>query len=108
MKRQILVIALLASLAGCASSGTEIDVSQVQSIQVGQTTKSDMVQMFGVPLSQSYNENGLLTMIWNYVHVGPFGYGTETQNLAAVFNDDGTVAKFNMIDSSAPAARLGD
>lgn len=100
-------LAMVLGLSGCASSGTKIDQDVVAQIQPGQTTKQELITNLGAPLTQSYDSDGNLTMIWHYVHVGPFGMNSKQQNLAVVFNDDGTVSKYNMIDGANPGARIG-
>lgn len=99
MKLAVSLLFTLVMLAGCASSGTEMQKSDLQSIQVGVTTYSDMESMFGAPVSQAYNGNGLLTASWMHIFVGPFGVGTEQQMLSAVFNEDKTVRQYNVSQS---------
>lgn len=94
-------------IAGCASSGTKIDQSNIEKIEQGVTTKDQMYTMFGSPLSQSYSSEGKLTMIWHYVYVGPFGLGMKQQNLAVVFDDNDVVEKYNMVGSANNGVRFG-
>jgi len=49
-----LIFAASLAIAGCASSGRQIEQASVQKIVPGTTTKQQMVGMFGPPLSQSY------------------------------------------------------
>lgn len=48
-------IFLVVFMAGCATSGHKIDQSQIDKIEIGVTTKNEMMAMFGTPLSQAYN-----------------------------------------------------
>ncbi|MFS2205825.1 hypothetical protein [Variovorax sp. Varisp36] len=59
-----LIFAASLAIAGCASSGRQIEQASVQKIVPGTTTKQQMVGMFGPPLSQSYGTEGKLTMLW--------------------------------------------
>src|SRR5690554_663772 len=98
MRNTIFAVLLAALLSACASSGTKMDASKTDQLAIGQTTQSDMMQMFGSPLAQSYDDEGRLTLTWHYVHVGPFGTNMQQQNLIAVFSEDGTLARYNMLD----------
>lgn len=110
MKKALVLIVLVMSLfnlSGCASSGNKIDHGNVEKIVVGTTTKQQMFEFFGTPLSQAYGSDGKLTMIWHYVYVGPFGTGMKQQNLAVLFDEQERVEKFNLIDSASNGPRLG-
>ena len=94
----IVVLAVSATAVSCASRGKRIDPSDVERIVAGETTKAEMIQTFGNPLSQSFDTNGKLSMIWHYVFVGPFGTGMKQQNLAVLFDQNGVVEKVNLVD----------
>lgn len=96
-----------AAVAGCASSGTKIEQENIQQIIVGKTTKDQMIQLFGSPLSQSFGPEGKLSMLWYYVYVGPFGTGMKQQNLAVLFDQKERVEKYNLIDNIGNGVRLG-
>ncbi len=96
---QIILITLVILIAGCASSGKEMSQANLDKIIVGTTTKNQMIQMFGSPLSQSYGTEGKLSMIWYYVYVGPFGTGMQNQNLAVLFDQNEIVEKYNIVDT---------
>lgn len=94
-------------IAGCASAGHEINSNEIEKIKIGVTTKDEMFAMFGSPISQSYSPEGKLTLIWQYIHVGPFGMGMRQQNLAVLFNQNNIVEKFNLFDNSDNGVRPG-
>jgi outer membrane protein assembly factor BamE (lipoprotein component of BamABCDE complex) len=100
-------IILILVLVGCASSGKQISQSNIEKIIPGVTTKQQMYELFGSPLSQSYGTEGKLTMIWHYVFVGPFGTGMKQQNLAVLFDENEVVEKFNMVNSGNNGVRFG-
>lgn len=102
-----MAVLLALVLTACASSGTKMDASKLDAISIGETTKPEMIQMFGKPLAQSYDSDGHLALTWYYVHVGAFGTNMQQQSLVALFNDDGTLEKYNLIDGASPGARLG-
>ncbi|KPU61278.1 smpA / OmlA family protein [Pseudomonas fluorescens] len=94
-------------MTACASSGTKIDQSQVNQIVTGTTTKNQMIDTFGSPLSQTFNSDGKLVMTWFYVFVGPFGTGMKQQNLTVLFDQSEKVEKFSLTDSQNNGPRLG-
>lgn len=102
MKGVVSILAVLVLLVGCASSGTKMQKSDIERIEPGVTTYSEMEAMFGSPVGQGYNQNGLLTANWMYVFAGPFGVGTEYQTLAVIFNEDKTVRQYNVSKAGRP------
>lgn len=103
----VLIAATSISIVGCASSGTVIEQSKVQQIVIGTTTKGQMYQLFGSPISQSYGAEGKLSMLWHYVYVGPFGSGMKQQSLAVLFDQNEKVEKYNLMDTGGNGVRLG-
>lgn len=115
------LITIIILLAGCANAGnravkglTQADVKQ--SIEVNKTTKEKVRELFGSPMETSYTDGGL--EIWKYEYVDATALTAETigsailtlglagtksegtkYELTMLFNDDGTVKKFNMNDS---------
>ena len=109
MNNTTLIPAVVATvvIAGCASSGVQIDQANIQKIVPGKTTKQEMLAMFGPPLSQAFGTEGKLTMLWHYVHVGPFGTDMKQQNLAVLFDQQEKVERFSMMDNGNAGPRLG-
>lgn len=105
--RALISIALVVLLAGCASSGNKIDQNQISQIHAGETTLDQMTAIFGQPVGQGYNSDGNLSVNWMYVYAGPFGTGMEQQVLSALFDSDGKVIKYNMLNGSPGGVRLG-
>lgn len=106
---QIIFLAgiLAAVTAGCASVGHRIDQAEVDKIVIGTTTKADMLQTFGAPLTQTFNSDGKLVMTWIYTFVGPFGMGMQQQNLAVLFDQNNRVEKYSLTNSDENSPRLG-
>jgi len=102
-----LTVAVSFAAIGCASSGRKMEQANVQQIVVGKTTKEQMFQLFGPPLSQSFGTEGKLTMLWHYVYVGPFGTGMKQQSLAVLFDQQEKVEKYSLMDTSGNGPRLG-
>ena len=97
---KIVVIILCSVLLAACATGRQMSQNQIEQIVAGQTSKSEMIRMFGPPLSQSYSSDGKLMMSWFYTRVGPFGVGMEMQQLAVLFDDAGRVDKFNLVDNA--------
>lgn len=95
---RVLFLAIIMVIAGCASRGTPIEQADVRQIVQGQTTYDQMLELFGNPLSQSFDSDGNLQAIWFYVYVGPFGTGMEQQNLTVLFDKDNKVKRYVMTD----------
>ncbi|MFT7337634.1 MAG: hypothetical protein ACI92B_000956 [Marinobacter maritimus] len=102
MRNAVSIIAFVLLLAGCAASGMKMQQSDIEKIEPGVTTYTDMESMFGAPVGQGYNQNGLLTANWMHIFVGPFGVGTEYQSLAVVFNENKTVRQYNVSNTGRP------
>jgi len=100
VKRTIISILISILLIGCASSGKMMEQSKLDKITIGVTSKDEMVQMFGNPMAQGYNDDGKLSMSWIYIFVGPMGLGMQQQSLVALFNDQNIVEKYNVTDSN--------
>lgn len=94
----IVVIAL--ALAGCATSGTKITQGQLNQVVSGQTTRSDLVRLFGPPTSEVYGSDGTQVMGWGYAHVGFAGIGTEIQGVSMITGPDGTVSGYTRTGSA--------
>ncbi|MCL1961780.1 MAG: outer membrane protein assembly factor BamE [Desulfovibrionaceae bacterium] len=101
------IVAAAVTVAGCASSGRQIEQANIQKIVPGATTKDQMLAMFGPPLSQSYGTEGKLVMNWHYAYVGPFGSGMKQQILTVLFDQQEKVERFNMTDNDNAGPRLG-
>ncbi|MDD5772112.1 MAG: outer membrane protein assembly factor BamE [bacterium] len=98
MRKGIIRIFLVMSLFlvffpfGCATVGRDFAVSEVNKIQTGKTTLSEVRSMFGSPWRVGI-ENG--KKIWTYgkYHYRLFGE-TSTKDLVIVFDDKGTVESY--------------
>lgn len=105
--RAVISFVLFVLLSGCASSGSQIDPNQVSQIHAGETTLDQMTAMFGQPVGQGYNSDGSLSVNWMYVYAGPFGTGMEQQVLSALFDSNGKVIKYSLLNGSPGGVRLG-
>ena len=107
----LFLLILLLSIQGCASATRETKPSQVEKIEIGKTTKNDIVTLLGMPNKREFkilNENEKIE-VWIYykkegrsdviipmvVPVGPIiaiGHaelrGEEGKNIAAIIAFD--------------------
>ncbi|WPP47113.1 hypothetical protein [Pseudomonas sp. AN-1] len=106
--RKIMTAGLMAMLlAGCASSGQRITQDKMDQVINGQTTRSDLITLFGAPTTETYNSDGSQLLAWGYAHIGFMGIGTEVQSLSVKVGPDGRVDGFSRTGSTPQPARLG-
>lgn len=110
----LLGLALLALFAGCASVGNKIDMTQVQHLQKGVTTRADMERTFGKPMSVSLMADGRVMAMWFYskatsgarnfvpvVNMVSMKVDSNTQTLQAFFTADGVLENFATNDANS-------
>lgn len=109
MRKLILVLLAVVcfGLAGCASAGREMSQSQISQIKPNQTTKAEMMSIFGPPLSHGYDSSGKMMMTWHYSHVGAFGTNMRQQVLSALINEQDIVEKYTITDNNDAGPRMG-
>ena len=81
------IVALAIALAGCATVNHDIDLSQVDQLTEGVSTKEDAVRLFGKPTSVTLL-NGTTTYGWGYAHATAFG-ATTGKYLSLGFDSSG-------------------
>jgi outer membrane protein assembly factor BamE (lipoprotein component of BamABCDE complex) len=106
MRKALLILALITGLVGCASRGTEIKQEQRNQLVQGQTTRTQMIAMFGQPVNQGFLEAGKLSLKWVYVYA-TIGGIQRFQELVALFNEQEVLEKYFISDNNAAGARLG-
>lgn len=100
MIRFLAMLAFSILLLGCAARGQPINENELNQIVVNQTNYCELVEMFGEPVYQGYNQNGLLSANWMYIKTGFAGIGMEQQVLGVKFNEDKTVNQYSHSQSS--------
>ena len=103
----VLVAVVCLGLVGCASAGREMSQSNLERIKANQTTKAEMLSMFGPPLSHGYDGSGKLMMTWHYFYTGAFGTNQRQQILSVLINEQDIVEKYTVTDNKDAGARLG-
>lgn len=87
-----LLAVVLATLVGCATVGRDFPTHNVDQIEIGETTRSDIQTLFGEPWRTGV-EDGKRTWTYGRYRWSAFGEA-ETTDLVVRFNDDGTVASY--------------
>lgn len=49
MSKLLLLLVLVGMLVGCGTFGHQVNVSAIKQIELGKTTESAVISMFGVP-----------------------------------------------------------
>lgn len=95
--------ALAAALfaGGCASIGSEFPAERVSEIEIGRTTRSEIVSMFGNPWRTGV-EDGQVKWTYGRYRVSLFGGGRAT-DLAVRFDDAGLVTSYSFNTTEADA-----
>jgi outer membrane protein assembly factor BamE (lipoprotein component of BamABCDE complex) len=107
MKFVALLLAAVVLISGCATVGRRIDPVAVQQLQVGHTTKEQVVALLGSP--DSMTQMGTGGAMWQYAFVratakassfipvvGAFAGGTDmqSQSLMLTFGADGVLTDY--------------
>ena len=112
MKRiNLFIIILTTILAGCATVGKKIDTGQIQKIEKGSTTRSDIISMIGPPSGVAFNADREKTATWHYTKVknqaqnfipivGIIAHGMDMHHktLVVIFDNNDIVKDFTYTD----------
>jgi outer membrane protein assembly factor BamE (lipoprotein component of BamABCDE complex) len=120
---RFLAIALLLLSGACVSAGTKAikDAGVVSKIEVGRSTRADVVALLGYPLAATHKDKGLGEVTWHYYDVTasptatafvPIGkaftrnLNETTRVLSVTFNKNGTVKSLTRAQIPLPAQQL--
>ena len=93
MGKCLLLVTVVCSLliAGCGTVGKSFDSSKVKDIKNQTTTKSDILNWFGVPFKEG-TENG--NLMWTY-QIDEYMMGkTHSRDLVVLFDDKNVVKAY--------------
>lgn len=90
--RPVLALVCGLLLTGCVSAGKDFNVHMVRQIQLQQTTRAQIEQMFGSPWRTGI-EDGKQT--WSYGYYKHSLSDTMSRDLVVRFNPNGTVASYS-------------
>lgn len=114
LKQSALILTLAATLAGCATpttyeTGSPIEDSAVQSLAIDQTTRSQLVSLFGQPTTSNIgNEGNEMLSFTHTVAVSEFGKAPDFKvtQLVVKLNTDGTIKSYQHIRGDHPATTV--
>ena len=96
MWKNVLLIILAGIFLGCSTqAGRRYDITAVDRIEVGQTTESDVVTMFGLPLSEKKISNGIKIYDYAYGVRCPIGSGTSINMMQVQFYNGIVINKYH-------------
>ncbi|NMT62667.1 outer membrane protein assembly factor BamE domain-containing protein [Marinobacter orientalis] len=88
----ITLFVLSVVVAGCATVGEDFATHNVDQIEIGETTRAEIQEMFGEPWRTGV-EDGKRTWTYGKYRWSAFG-DAETTDLVVRFNQDGTVSSY--------------
>jgi outer membrane protein assembly factor BamE (lipoprotein component of BamABCDE complex) len=120
---KLLAIALLLVLSACVSAGTKAikDAGVVSKIEVGKSTRSDVVALLGYPIAATHKDLGLGDVTWHYYYATAYPNATAfipgvkalTRNLnettcvlSVSFSRDGTVKSLEQEQLPIPPQQI--
>ena len=100
---KICVIVAALMLSACATTGGKpISQQQVEAIKPGQTTRDDLLSVFGKPLVRTQNSDGTEVLAWGYAKIGFAGSSYENQSISVIFGQDGKVVSYTTSQMANP------
>jgi outer membrane protein assembly factor BamE (lipoprotein component of BamABCDE complex) len=120
---KLLAVALLLVLSACVSAGTKAinDAGVVAKIEVGKSTRSDVVALLGYPLAATHKDLGVGDVTWHYYYATAYpnptafvpGVKAVTRNLnectrmlSVTFDHSGTVKSLKEEKLPLPAQQV--
>lgn len=95
MKTTALALVLLFVVAGCtSSSGKDFDDAKLANIHYGQTSRQQLIDLFGQPTTETPYPEGHLLMMWSYSQAKAMST-TEGKTLTVQL-DDGKVKSYTV------------
>jgi hypothetical protein len=89
---------------GCATVGGNFQFKGPESIQIGKTTKSELMSNYGKPFRVGY-DNGDTKWTYGYYQYRIFG-SSDTKDLIITFNNKGVVSNYAYSSSDAQEVDL--
>ncbi|HAB51303.1 MAG: hypothetical protein A2381_13260 [Bdellovibrionales bacterium RIFOXYB1_FULL_37_110] len=92
MSIRLACLLLVFVLLGCATVGSKFDFKGPNSIRTGETTRNDIINLYGEPFRVGYDNDNL---VWTYGHYKYRLFGpTETKDLRIMFDKKGLVKDY--------------
>ncbi|BDQ07244.1 hypothetical protein ITQ18_003341 [Salmonella enterica subsp. enterica serovar Tennessee] len=96
--KKILIPAIAIILAGCVYMGKNFDETKLASISKGETTKQQVVSLFGEPTTSTYDSDGNQILLWSYSEGNALG-GANSKILSVKLHD-GKVESYSVSKSA--------
>lgn len=96
MNRKIIIFIMSLLMAGCVYVGKNFDESKLTSIHKGETTRQEVVGLFGEPTTTSVDSEGNELMMWSYSIGSAFGADAK---VLSVKTHDGKVESYSVSKS---------
>jgi outer membrane protein assembly factor BamE (lipoprotein component of BamABCDE complex) len=120
---KLLTLGLLLVSSACVSAGTQAikDSDVVSKIEVGKSTRSDVVALLGYPLAASHKDQGLREITWHYYYATAYpntsafipvvkaftrNLNESTRMLSVTFDKNGTVRSLQQEKIPLPAQQV--
>jgi len=101
------ILAAAALLTGCTfSNGSQkMSADKLSQIKPGVTTRADLIQWFGSPVSQGLDESGQASFNWYHAEAtsGLMTVHMKNQMLTVIMTTNDVVKKFVLTDDLNPA-----
>jgi hypothetical protein len=115
MRNFIALTALCIGIAGCASTGTKVETSQIQQFQRGVTTYSEVAAALGDPTTLSTGSDGKKVAVYSYAqstirpesfipYIGLVAGGADVKTNAVAFRFD---SSDRLVDYSSTVSTAG-
>ena len=75
--------------------GNAVTEEKLARLKKGTTTRAEVVELFGPPLTEGLNIQGQLVLSWLYTRVGPLG-SRDMQGLAVVLDEEEKVENYQI------------
>ena len=86
-------------IAGCASVGSDFDMSQFSRFKEGVTTKNEIVSAVGKPTGQSSLGNDQTSLSWQFV-TKTLGSSVKSKTATAIFDKEDRLVRVVTSESS--------
>lgn len=97
----ILALTVVMGLSGCATNyGQPLDPQVMTQVVEGKTTRAELLEKFGPPMSVTKDSEGVELLIWTHVFAGLGGIYKQ-DSFSAWINGEGIVSRY-MISTLNP------
>ncbi len=85
MANHLLLLLIAALFLGCATDGRPYNTAAIHNIEIGKTTRNEVLAMLGAPLSQRKLNNGIEVYDYTYAEAPFFSLGNNVDSLQLEF-----------------------